>query len=155
MFIYLTIGASFLSKLITFSSLTGQGLLLFSIKLLIHAKYNVRYAPKSKPLLASKALRFGVRCDIRLCFSILIFSFSLKKRVLPFILSQITSLFSSVFHLLLCDNFVDHILIVGIKDLWAAVLNKMKMLMLRQNLPYLVYKYTDIIPSVFFWRFIF
>ena len=56
--VHLTIHTSFLSSLITFSSLTGQVSLPYSITLCTHAEYNLPFASKGKPLLANKGTKY-------------------------------------------------------------------------------------------------
>ena len=55
---YLTIFASFLSSLITSSSLTGHALLPYSITLRTHAEFYQPFANKGKLLLTNKSTKF-------------------------------------------------------------------------------------------------
>ena len=55
--IYFAILASFLSSLITSSSLTGQVSLSYSMTLRTHAEYNLSFAPNGKSVLAKKGTK--------------------------------------------------------------------------------------------------
>lgn len=56
-FNYVTINASFLSSLITWSFLTSQVSLPYNLMLHTHVEYNLTFALKGKPLLASKGTK--------------------------------------------------------------------------------------------------
>ena len=82
--IYLTILASFLSSLITCSSLTGQDWLPYSITLNTHAEHDLPFASKGKPPLANKGTK--------------------SLNLLHLLLILVTTVSTATFQLLLCHQ---------------------------------------------------